>query len=392
MALAWWLAGAKLRATKQGDAVMTITTTPRYARRFGALVATVLVAGVVNASDGQPDTMGRFPAVAGYYEFFVYLPADGLPEVAYAELSCSGALVSDKVILTASHCTAFNYTEDIGIEGYSSRVWVSFDVAATTNDFRCFLAEQGVEYAEFLTGEYACDPAARSTPQPQFVAAAVTGRKDGVAISHGLTHPDYLRPELQPDGRAKRATKNLQLAPDVGVLILERAIAATEIMPLPMRGVGELNQVPGLVGMPVLSVGYGFNWGKTFGSQPTAGLGPMTDLGGGSGVKRIAAVGPVTNVFANSLLPRQDVKKGDDTVCFGDSGSPLFLVRDGIVEPVISGVLSGATNWCQGSKDPYYRIDQSAAHEFVQCVIDRQDNVAEACRDCAAERYFELCE
>jgi hypothetical protein len=86
------------------------------------------------------------------------------------------------------------------------------------------------------------------------------------------------------------------------------------------------------------------------------------------------------------------VQKGDNTVCFGDSGSPLFLQRNGIVEPVVSGVLSGATNWCQGSKDPYYRIDQPAARDFIQCVVTHQGDVATACRECSAEAYFGLCE
>jgi hypothetical protein len=78
-------------------------------------------------------------------------------------------------------------------------------------------------------------------------------------------------------------------------------------------------------------------------------------------------------------------------VCFGDSGSPLFLERGGQVEPVISAVLSGATNWCQGSKDPFYRIDQLQAQQFIQCVVAHQDDVAAACRECAAESYFGLC-
>jgi hypothetical protein len=376
---------------EQGSEVMPEThQRPRRGAGAALWLAGAIASMPAMASDGTPDTAGQFPAVAGYYEFFVYLPSGGLPEVAYAELSCSGSLVSEKVILTASHCTAFNYTEDIGISGYSSRVWVSFDVTATANDFRCFLAEQGVEYSEFLTGDYACDPGAKSVPTPRFLAAAVTGRNDGVAIAHGLTHPDYLRPKPRPDGRPQRATQNLQLAPDVGALILEQAVE--DIDPLPLRGVGELDAIDGLVGTPVVSVGYGFNWRKITGTPPTSGLGPMSDLGGGSGVKRVAAVGPVSNVFANSLVPRQSVRKGDDTVCFGDSGSPLFLERDGVVEPVISAVLSGATNWCQGSWDPYYRIDQVQAQQFVQCVIAHQDDVAAACRECSAERYFGLCD
>lgn len=380
-----------LAPNNEEEAIMQgIFRRPRLRLPLSACLLAALGTVAAHASDGTPDTTGRFPAVAGYYEFFVYLPEGGLPEVAYAELSCTGTLVSEKVLLTASHCTAFNYTEDIGIAGYSSLVWVSFDVTATANDFRCFLAEQGVQYSEFLTGEYACDASAKSNPFPTFIAAAVTGRNEGITVAHGLTHPDYLRPTLRPDGRAERATHNLQLATDVGALILEQPV--TGVTPLPLRAVGELDSIDGLVGTRAVSVGYGYNWSKLVGTPPSSELGPMSDLGGGSGVRRIAEVGPITNVFRNSLLPRQSVRKGDDTVCFGDSGSPLFLERYGVVEPVISAVLSGATNWCQGSKDPYYRIDQPQARSFLRCVIAHQDDVAAACRECSAENYFGLCD
>lgn len=358
--------------------------------RAGLATLLMLVAPVAGqASDGAPDTRGEYPAVAGYYEFFVYLPEGAPPVVAYAEESCTATLVASKVMLTASHCTAFNYTEDIGIAGYSSEVWISFDVTATANDFRCFLAESGVQYSEYLVQNYACDVTQRTQPAPTFRRAAVAGRKDGVAIAHGLTHPEYLRPTLRSDGRAERAEHNLQNAPDVGALILEEPVL--DVLPMPLRAMGELAASEWL-GAPAISVGYGLHWGKITGAKPSPGLGPMTDLGVGSGVRRIARLGPVEVVKARTLWPRQSVQKGDNTVCFGDSGSPLFLERSGQVEPVVSAVLSGATNWCQGSKDPYYRIDQPPAQAFVQCVIDRQDDVAKACRECGAENYFGLCD
>lgn len=118
----------------------------------------------------------------------------------------------------------------------------------------------------------------------------------------------------------------------------------------------------------------------------------MTDLGGGNGVKRVASLGPIVTVHANSFVPRQSTLLGDNAVCFGDSGSPAFLERNGQIDKTISAVLSGATNWCQGSKDPFYRIDQAEAQSFIHCVIANQDDVKRACNVCSAESILGLCD
>ena len=97
---------------------------------------TLFALHATRASDGTPDTSNQFPAAGAYYEYFVYLTPGETPDVAYAEQSCSGSLISPKVFMTAAHCTAYNYTIDIGITGYYDQAWVTFDLVATGNDFR----------------------------------------------------------------------------------------------------------------------------------------------------------------------------------------------------------------------------------------------------------------
>jgi secreted trypsin-like serine protease len=85
-------------------------------RRSAALAAVVLIAlGAVGAAlaitYGEPDN-GRHPNVAA----IIRLRDDG----AYRIL-CTGSLVTDRYVLTASHCTSF--VESLG----QSDIWVTFD-------------------------------------------------------------------------------------------------------------------------------------------------------------------------------------------------------------------------------------------------------------------------
>jgi len=153
---------------------------PESFRRVGAAALSVFfLPCVAGASDGEVDLGNEFPAAAGYYEYFVYLTPGEDPDVAWAELSCSGTLVSEQVIMTAAHCTSFNYVQDIGISGYFDLAWVSFDPVATTNDFNCFLIDEGVPYVEYMGGDYGCDPAAKTVPSPTFRPVAVAGVMGG---------------------------------------------------------------------------------------------------------------------------------------------------------------------------------------------------------------------
>jgi hypothetical protein len=347
------------------------------------------------ASTGVVDDGNQFPAVGAFYELTVN--ADG--SVEWAEESCSVALVADDIVISAAHCTAY-YLEHVGVAGPSNEAWVSFDVIASRNDFHCFLRDNGL--AGHVAGpsdntgadQLPCsrdgagnplenEPGIPPHPAPTFRKVMNTGYFAGTPVAVGVTHPDYLRDEASPDGTYRRELNNLANLPDLAVLILEAPLSSPA--PLSLASLGYIDALTQVQQIPMVGVGYGLNWGKVPGTQPSGGgSGPLQVISG-SGMRRIADIGTIQNVHQRSIVPSQRPNQGDATVCYGDSGSPVFLDanRDGQLEPVIAGILSGWTNWCQGSHDPYSRVDTAEAGGFLDCVLGAAS--AAAVRACGAE-------
>ena len=90
------------------------------------------------------------------------------------------------------------------------------------------------------------------------------------------------------------------------------------------------------------------------------------------------------------MIPTQQSSRGEESVCFGDSGSPLFYREaDGNVNQTVSGVLTGWAQWCMGAHDPFARVDTLEAVSFLNC-IKTAGTVEEAC-ECGIEDELGLC-
>jgi hypothetical protein len=295
-------------------------------------------------------------------------------------------LISSQVALTAAHCTAYNI-EHVGMTGYYNEAWITFDVYASKNDFHCFLRnnklDQGVAGPKdnSVNDQLPCsqsrsgkpienDPGIPEHNAPTFFKVKTTGWVDGKSVTVGITHPDYLKDRIRQDGTIHRNVNYLGNVTDLAVVLLETKPKRSPT-PMSIAPIGYLDRLTGLQSIPMVGVGYGLDWRKVTGEQPDPDLGPQ-QLGGGSGVRRIANLGTIQTLNENSLSPSQQPNQGDNTLCFGDSGSPLFLDSNGDnqVEPIITGVLSGWTQWCQGSHDPYSRVDTDSARGFLDCVLN----------------------
>jgi hypothetical protein len=329
-------------------------------------LALLLTAGAASASDGVPDSGNAYPSVGFYYTAYQDVGAK-LATIG----GCSGSLIAPTIFLTAAHCTFYDTLRFADGTYARAANWVTFAPVALENDFRCFLHD--IRYDGYKDVE--CVLADRTKPAPTFLKAASTG----------ISHPAY--PLIQKDGSMLEpfGPENT----DVGVLILERP--ARGVTPLATAAAGSLDALD-TTGVTLVGVGYGLDFHKSLPATPDKpGTDGPTNEEGPYGIRRIAQVGAIQMITPTRITPTQRNSQGEDSVCYWDSGSPLFLARNGVVEKaVVNGVLTGGALWCQGSWDPYQRLDIPSSLEFLSCVRDARD-ADEACL-CGIEGELDLCD
>jgi hypothetical protein len=178
---------------------------------------------------------------------------------------------------------------------------------------------------------------------------------------------------------------------DLSLLILETPI--DDITPLEIAPPGQFDHKKEFLGQPLTAVGYGVNFHKSIPATPDqpGGNGP-TNFVGNATLRRIADIGTLQGVSKLWMAPSEINARGEDSICFGDSGSPLFFGRFGDeVDQTVSGVLSwGASPWCKGAHDFYSRVDTPQAASFISSVMTA-NSATEVC-ECGIEDKFGLCD
>lgn len=346
---------------------MKASTLQRFAR-FG-FVFLSLVPVVARGSDGVFDEGDQYPAV-GVVASVVTISG----ELDFAGAFCSGTLIRPDTYLTAGHCLFFDTRREALVPGYVAEYWVSFDSVVEDNDFFCFLRDVGHAHAAEL-------PCNRATANgTTFHGASVR-----------VVHPDYhARITEQGNGALKIVETFSTHHLDLAVLLLETPI--DDIAPLETAALGAFDDKKRFKTTRLVDVGYGVNFHKSIPARPAqpGGAGPTT-FQGDFGIRRIAEIGTVRQISRQTIVPTQQSARGEDSVCFGDSGSPLFLEgADGSVDPTVSGVLSGWARWCMGAFDPFSRVDTPEALRFLACV-DAASTSREAC-ECGIEARLGLCD
>jgi len=348
-----------------------VITMRRFERLFRAalLLVILLIPDLSIANDGDFDTDNHFPAVGRIASVTTVFG-----DLRYAGAYCSGSLVAEDVFLTAGHCQFFDTPRLAEVPGYTAEYWVSFNNAVSNNDFFCHLHD--IDHPN--KDDLGCNPAA--TNGAIFHKAVIS-----------VVHPEYAK-IMDTNGTSKILENFIfQGSADLSLLILEEPI--NDIIPLDVASSGKFDRKQEFFGQPLTGVGYGVDFHKSIPATPDqpGGNGPTNFEGSGT-LRRIADIGNLQGVSALWMTPTQNNARGEDSICFGDSGSPLFFgAFDGEVDQTVSGVLSwGASPWCKGAHDFYSRVDSPQAASFISCVMTA-NSVTEVC-ECGIEDKFGLCD
>jgi Trypsin len=279
-------------------------------RKTVALLALVLSALALGATPAgaitgnyQEDHVHTYVGLIGFYD------ADG--EFTHR---CSGSLITDRVVLTAGHCT------DASTGAVSAKLWFQQDAGADFNT---------------VTGE----PAASGYPETSDV------------VSHQLYNYGYF--------------SGLPNTKDVGLVVLDESITQTDQAGIvgttfaAIAKVGALDRLATRRGQQEVTFtisGYGLTLSN-----------PVKTI---SFRSRLMATSKLVNLRSHltsgfNIQTSANRGNGQGGTCGGDSGGPLLYDATNTIVAVNS---FGLNEWCRGV-DFMYRVDTQAVQDWIRATI-----------------------